>query len=56
MYLLKRENSKVVVRSDTFTFHHVSIKTVSDKKGLQVTIAFTFHHVSIKTTCRDGNN
>ena len=52
MYLLKRENNKAVEHSDTFTFHHVSIKTmcmVSDKLAGKT---FTFHHVSIKTPYR----
>ena len=34
----------------TFTFHHVSIKTLVEQKDIVEQIKFTFHHVSIKTS------
>ena len=50
MYLLK-QFVLIAVPCEilTFTFHHVSIKTVLGDTDRATEAAFTFHHVSIKT-------
>ena len=50
MYLLKQFCIATSIRTvATFTFHHVSIKTVYDVRNGSYRYTFTFHHVSIKT-------
>ena len=50
MYLLKLAPSAVMKTPvSSFTFHHVSIKTIILVTATLITAIFTFHHVSIKT-------
>ena len=39
-----------------FTFHYVSIKTITLKRSLSSAPVFTFHYVSIKTYLRQPSN
>ena len=50
MYLLKRlPFPRGFLIELTFTFHHVSIKTLNVPPDRHAILKFTFHHVSIKT-------
>ena len=49
MYLLKPAWNILMSGRSVFTFHHVSIKTVTSSTPAPSLLVFTFHHVSIKT-------
>ena len=49
MYLLKLNANYVITDPKGFTFHYVSIKTVSGVFFEPFASIFTFHYVSIKT-------
>ena len=49
MYLLKPADTLLSESLLTFTFHYVSIKTVSVYDSYKTIYEFTFHYVSIKT-------
>ena len=50
MYLLKPQSALYLKRQLlSFTFHHVSIKTLVVIAVIILVVVFTFHHVSIKT-------
>ena len=50
MFLLKLSHIPCMTDESFFTFHNVSIKTVSRKDGRESSEHFTFHNVSIKTS------
>ena len=52
MYLLKPIHILYQIDVVTFTFHHVSIKTMNVIYIYGGSGTFTFHHVSIKTPVR----
>ena len=49
MYLLKLNLADQYSSAKIFTFHHVSIKTLTEAVITDDITIFTFHHVSIKT-------
>ncbi len=49
MYLFQPADGKTKMKIGEFTFHHVSISTVSCRNLVPWKLLFTFHHVSIST-------
>ena len=53
MYLLKLPADRKGIEHPLFTFHYVSIKTISYTLDNMFISVFTFHYVSIKTKISD---
>ena len=56
MYLLNPSQEERVIKGKKFTFHYVSIKSISSNILFLLSSVFTFHYVSIKSRAENVGN